>query len=129
MKLTKQTDYALRTLMHLATRSRGERTQAQEIAKAYNIPLNHLTKIVHKLAQLGYINTYRGRNGGIELARPAANITIRQVIEDFEPSLHPTDCQVCGVKNCCLQYHFNVAIKAFMQSLSNTTIADVTRCP
>lgn len=128
MKLTKQTDFALRTLMYLATQSSGKRSFAQEISQAYDIPLNHLTKIVHKLSKLGYIKTYRGRNGGIELANPAESIIIRKVIEDFEPNLSPTNCQVCGVQSCCLQRHFNIAVQAFMQSLSNTTIADVIRC-
>ncbi|PID65258.1 MAG: transcriptional repressor NsrR [Gammaproteobacteria bacterium] len=126
MRLTKQTDFALRTLMYLAKQAQGRRVFAQEIAEAYDMPINHLTKIVHKLSLLGYINTYRGRNGGIELAKASADISVRQVIEDFEPSLNPADCQSCKIKGQCdLQDHLAVASEAFLQSLGETRLADM----
>lgn len=126
MKLTKQTDFALRTLMYIAENGEGRRVFAQEIADAYGMPLNHLTKIVHKLSQLGYINTYRGRNGGIELGKKTQKISIRAVIEDFEPNLSPADCENCVInKNCELQLHLAVASEAFLSSLGEKTLADM----
>lgn len=126
MKLTKQTDFALRTLMYIAANGDGKRIFAQEIARTYDMPLNHLTKIVHKLSQLEYINTYRGRNGGIELSRDAADISIRQVIEDFEPNLNPADCDNCVLlKNCELKLHLSVASEAFLNSLGTKSLADM----
>ncbi len=126
MKLTKHTDFALRTLMYIAEHGDGRRVFAQEIAEAHDMPLNHLTKIVHKLSLLGYIKTYRGRNGGIELGKEASAISIRQVIEDFEPNLNPADCENCVIlKHCKLQSHLGVASEAFLNSLGTKSLADI----
>lgn len=126
MKLTKQTDFALRTLMYLSKQRGGRRVFAQEIADAYEMPLNHLTKIIHKLGQLGYINTYRGRNGGIELGKAQEQILIRQVIVDFEPSLSPADCGNCVlVTHCTLKHHLADASDAFLTALGNKSLADL----
>lgn len=126
MRLTKQTDFALRALMYLAQKGEGRRIFAQEIADAYDMPLNHLTKIVHKLSLLGYVNTFRGRSGGIELARASENISIRQVVEDFEPSLSAANCEACIlVKNCELKYHLADASQAFLASLGEKSLADM----
>lgn len=126
MKLTKQTDFALRTLMYLSKQRGGRRVFAQEIADAYEMPLNHLTKIIHKLGQLGYINTYRGRNGGIELGKAQEQILIHQVIVDFEPSLSPADCSNCVlVSNCKLKHHLSEASDAFLAALGEKSLADI----
>lgn len=127
MRLTKQTDFALRTLMYLANEKRERRIFAQEIADIYEMPLNHLTKIIHKLGKLGYINTYRGRNGGIELAKPQEQIFIRQVIVDFEPTLNSADCGHCVLtENCELKYYLADASEAFLDSLGNKSLADMS---
>lgn len=126
MKLTKQTDFALRTLMYLAKNGEERRLFAQEISAAYDMPINHLTKIIHKLSQLGYINTFRGRNGGIELGRTPSDISIRQVIEDFEPNLSPADCAHCVLmQQCELKAHLSVASEAFLASLGEKSLADM----
>lgn len=129
MRLTKQTDFALRTLMYLGKQHEEKRVFAQEIAETYGMPLNHLTKIIHKLGQLGYINTYRGRNGGIELGKAQEQILIRQVIVDFEPTLNPADCGNCVLTtNCELQHHLADASEAFLNALGDKSLADITSC-
>lgn len=126
MKLTKQTDFALRTLMYLAKQDKDKRVFAQEIAEAYEMPLNHLTKIINKLGRLGYINTYRGRNGGIELSKTKEQIYIRQVIVDFEPTLTPADCDNCTLReNCELRKCFVDASEAFLNTLGGKCLADI----
>lgn len=126
MRLNKQTDYALRALMYLAKQEQGKRIYAQEIAKNYDMPINHLTKIIHKLGQLSYIHTYRGRNGGIELGKAKEEILIRQVIVDFEPSLHPADCDNCLLNDDCgLRQHLTIASEAFLKSLDQKSLADM----
>lgn len=126
MKLTKQTDFALRALMYLAQQQEKQRVFAQEIADVYEIPLNHLTKIIHKLGKLGYINTYRGRNGGIELGKAKEQIFIHQVIVDFEPSLNPADCENCLlITHCKLKNHLEIASEAFLTSLGEKSLADM----
>ncbi|MBS9779528.1 MAG: Rrf2 family transcriptional regulator [Moraxellaceae bacterium] len=126
MKLTKQTDFALRTLLYLSNQEIGTRVFAQEIANAYGMPVNHLTKIVNKLANLGYIRTYRGRNGGIELGKKENEIFVRDVIIDFEPSLEPADCANCQLNiNCKLQKQLDLASQAFLNALNEVTLADI----
>ncbi len=126
MKLTKQTDFALRTLLYLSNQNIGTRVFAQEIADAYGMPVNHLTKIVHKLATLGYLRTYRGRNGGIELGKKETEIFIQDVIIDFEPSLEPADCANCQLNiNCKLQTQLDIASQAFLNALNGVTLADI----
>lgn len=76
MRLTYHTDYALRVLLYLAVSPTTQRAHIQDIADAYAISSNHLMKIVHQLGKLGYIETIRGRNGGMRLARNPAAICI-----------------------------------------------------
>ncbi|MBO1255954.1 Rrf2 family transcriptional regulator [Alteromonas sp. 5E99-2] len=124
--MTKQTDFALRTLIYLAKQDSGKRVLVQEISTAYAIPLNHLTKIVNKLSQLGYIKSYRGRHGGVELGKDAFDICIRQVIEDFEPSLSPADCDNCVLDGTCdLKGHLELANQAFLNALGSKSLADM----
>lgn len=126
MKLTKQTDFALRTLLYLAKQKTNNRIFVQEIADAYDMPVNHLTKVVNKLSRLSYINTYRGRNGGIELGRTKEEILIKDVIIDFEPSLTPADCENCLLRGGCgLEAHLAIASDAFIDSLGNKSLADI----
>ena len=77
MRLALQTDYALRTLLYLATGS-GRATVA-EVAEFYGISAHHLGKVVQQLGRLGLVRNVRGPGGGIDLARPAASITVGEV--------------------------------------------------
>lgn len=127
MKLTKRTDFVLRTLIYLAKQPQGQRVFVQDISKAYNIPNNHLTKIVNQLGQLHYIKTYRGRGGGIELAKAKNEIMLDQVILDFEPENEIIDCTNCLLRSydCKLEYHLKMANQAFLNSLGNVSLADL----
>ena len=78
MRLTYLTDYSLRVLMYVGAVPQRLVT-IQEIAQGYGISENHLMKVVHGLAQHGFIETVRGRGGGIRLARPASDITVGAV--------------------------------------------------
>lgn len=124
MKLNKQTDIALRTLLYLATNGTSRRIFAQEIAEAHDIPLNHLSKVVHKLSLLGYINTFRGRNGGIELGKAKESIFVRDVVEDFEPSFNPEERMIMD-KECALSLHLADASDAFLATLGQKHLGDL----
>lgn len=69
MRLTRYTDYALRTLIYVGLHE-PEQSSIAAIARAYGISENHLTKVVHQLGRLGLIRTIRGRGGGLRLAMP-----------------------------------------------------------
>ena len=77
MRLTDYTDYSLRVMLYLAVRPDGLST-IQEISDAYGISKNHLMKIVQRLGELGWVETVRGRNGGLRLARAFARADDRR---------------------------------------------------
>ncbi len=100
MRLSLQTDYALRTLMFVATRS--GRTTVADVAGFFGISAHHVGKVVHQLGRLGYVINHRGPLGGIELARKPGAITVGRVIEEFEGNMHLLDC-VAAPNQCVIQ--------------------------
>ncbi len=134
MQLSKFTDYALRVLIYLATRpAQGELATIDEIAARYAISREHLRKIVHQLAQAGYIESRRGRGGGLRLARPPAEISIGAVVRETEESLAIVECfqsgaascQIAGV--CGLAGMLDEALRAFLAVLDGYSLADIVQ--
>ncbi len=99
MHLTLHSDYALRVLMYLGLRG-GERASVEEIATAYGISAHHLTKVAQRLSRGGFVETLRGRGGGLHLARPPEEIRIGAVFRFTEEDLAIVDCladpRACG---------------------------------
>ena len=132
MQLTLHTDYALRMLLYLAMREDKGGTIA-EVAQYYKISRNHLVKIAHQLGKLGLIHTTRGRTGGLHLARPAGDIGIGDVVRQMEPNLHLVECfnperNTCVIAPACaLRGALFEARRAFLTTLDNYTLADLTR--
>lgn len=131
MRLTAHTDYSLRTLMYLAVKKEGLAT-IDDIAEAYGISGNHLMKVVHELGLAGYIQTVRGRQGGMRLARPPGDINIGEVVRRTENDLNVAVCFVeaggCAIQPCCvLQQALREALKAFLTVLDDYTLADLVR--
>ncbi len=129
MRLTLWTDYAFRTLIYVGTRGDELSTIAQ-IAKSFDISKSHLMKIVNKLEQLGYIETVRGRNGGIRLGRPAADVNVGSVVRDTEEELAVIGClekvNFCPIERCCvLRGALHEATQAFLRALDGYTLADL----
>ena len=132
MRLSLQTDYALRTLLYVATRS-GRATVA-EVAEFYDISAHHLGKVVHQLGRLGYIRNRRGPGGGFELARSASAITAGQVVLDLEGSTHLLDCVatpgVCVIQpGCTLRGVFEQAEQRYMDYLRSVTLESLLPDP
>ena len=132
MRLTTQTDYALRVLMHTALQGTGlDRIDA--VARDFNISRNHVSKIVHNLSVAGYLETVRGRNGGFRLARSPDEISVGKVIRDFEPDFDLVECfdsatsQCCIQRNCVLARELDKALGAFLKSLDGVTLSDLVR--
>jgi len=130
MRLTTFTNYALRTLMYAALN--GERlTRSQDIATAFGISKAHLNKCVYQLGQWGYLENVRGRGGGFRLARPAAEITVGEIVRLTEDTLELVECfnvdtNTCPLRSMCrLSRTFQRALARFMDELDGITIADV----
>ncbi|MCF8476679.1 MAG: Rrf2 family transcriptional regulator [Pseudolabrys sp.] len=132
MRLTVYTDYALRLLMYLAVKDDGLATIA-EVAESYDISKNHLMKVAHQLGQAGYIDSVRGRGGGLRLAKPVEAINLGAVVRHTEPDmtvvacLNPRDTS-CAIKSCCvLRGAVMRAAEAFIAVLDTYTLADLTK--
>ena len=128
MKLTTQTDYALRTLMFLATQS--SRSKVADIAQLFGISVNHVGKVVNLLAREGYIRSTRGVGGGIELAQPPHDISIGAVIACMESNLHLLACvgadDSCAIHGFCkLKGVLAEAERIQREYLDGVTLADI----
>ncbi|HLJ10712.1 MAG TPA: Rrf2 family transcriptional regulator [Planctomycetaceae bacterium] len=100
MRLSLQTDYALRTLMFLASRKAKQRATIADVASFFQISEAHVAKVVNQLARLGFIRSVRGAGGGIGLARKAVEIRVGEVIAAFEGNMHLLEC--VGTENVCV---------------------------
>ena len=92
LKINRQTDYAVRVVLALAKRGEGIRLSSAEIQREMMIPPALMTRIVAQLAREGLINTFPGRDGGLMLPRPAARISLKEVVEAFEGPSLLSDC-------------------------------------
>lgn len=132
MRLTTQTDYALRVLMHAALME-GELDRIDAVAADFGISRNHLSKIVHNLSARGYLQTVQGRNGGFRLASEPAEISVGQVVRDFEPDFNLVECfdsatSHCAIqKNCVLAGAFDAALTAFLARLDRVSLNDLIK--
>ena len=129
MRLTLWTDYAFRILIYVGTKGEELSTIAQ-IARSFDVSKSHLMKIVSKLEQLGYIETVRGRSGGIRLGRSAADINVGSVVRDTEEELAIIGClgrvNFCPIERCCvLRGVLHEATQAFLRTLDGYTLADL----
>lgn len=101
MRLTTFSDYSIRVIMYLGIQH-GELVKISDIANAYDISENHLTKVVHQLAQKKYIETVRGKGGGLRLVRDPKTINIGEMIRDSEGDAGFLPCLV-SEGECCIQ--------------------------
>ena len=130
MRLTVYTDYALRMMMYLAVKDDGLATIA-DIAESYDISRAHLMKVAHQLGAAGYVETVRGRSGGLRLAKPAQSIRLSELVRHTEPDmavmacLKPVDAP-CVIKRCCvLRTALDEAEAAFVKVLDRYTLGDL----
>lgn len=99
MKLTAFTDYSLRVLIYLAAEP-DRRATIAEISEAFDIKANHLTKVVHHLGKSGWVETVRGKGGGLTLAMKAEDIVVGKVVRDTEGIVEPAEC-FAAKPSCC----------------------------
>jgi|SRR5690606_27806071 Rrf2 family nitric oxide-sensitive transcriptional repressor len=101
MNLTTFSDYSMRVLVYLGIQREGLVT-ISDIAKAYDISENHLMKVVHHLAQEGYVETVRGKGGGMRLGREPRLINLGELLRKTEGDHGLLPC-TDGTSNCCIQ--------------------------
>jgi Rrf2 family nitric oxide-sensitive transcriptional repressor len=134
MQLTYHTDYALRLLMYLALKADRLAT-VEEVATAFGISRNHMMKVAHGLGQAGYVETLRGRTGGLRLNRKAESIRIGDVIRDMEEGWRMVECfdaerNTCVIAGPCrLKGVLKEALAAYMAVLDRHTLADLMGSP
>ncbi|MBI2059988.1 MAG: Rrf2 family transcriptional regulator [Nitrospirae bacterium] len=132
MRLTQYTDYSLRVLIYLGLRGDHPST-IREIARSYGISRNHLMKVVHRLGQFGYVDTLRGRGGGIRLSRAAADIRLGEVVRKTEENWTLVECfdlasNTCRIDPVCsLKQAIGKALSSFYAVLDGYTLEDVLR--
>jgi Rrf2 family nitric oxide-sensitive transcriptional repressor len=132
MRLTHWTDYSLRVLMFCAACAEREQpATVGEIAQAHGISRNHLTKIVMTLSAQGWLETTRGRGGGLRLLKPASEIVLGDVIRHTETDFTLVECFDAEHNTCLLNGHCRLkgvlgeAMDAYLKVLDGVTLADL----
>lgn len=129
MKLTRYTDYALRVLIHLAAHE-NELVSVGRIATRYDISQHHLMKVVQDLGRAGFVETVRGRKGGLRLARPPQDINVGELVRHTEGGFDLVECEGCVIAPACgLPRILAEGTRAFLAALDRYSIADVASRP
>jgi Rrf2 family transcriptional regulator, iron-responsive regulator len=133
MRLTKQTNYAVRMLMYCAANNE-QLSRIPEIARAYGVSELFLFKILQPLNKAGLVETVRGRNGGVRLGRPAEKITLFDVVKVTEDSFAMAECfeddgdvDCPLIDSCGLNSALRKALNAFFDVLTEYTIDDLVK--
>jgi Rrf2 family transcriptional regulator, iron-sulfur cluster assembly transcription factor len=131
-RVNRQTDYAIRVLLMLAQQPEGTRLSTAEIGREMLIPTAFLPRIVAQLAQANLLVTFPGREGGVQLPRPAAQITLKDVVELMEGPLLLSECMT-GEEACPFEGDCRVRCRwinlqsRILEELNSTTFADLAR--
>jgi len=131
VRLTRQSNYAIRTLVYCAVNQPGL-SRVADIAKAYGISELFLFKLIKPLVENGLLETVRGRHGGVRLGKPAADITLLDTLRLTEENFALAECFEEGndcplVGECDLNGALREALGAFFTVLEGYTIADLAQ--
>lgn len=131
MRLTRHTDYAFRLLIHAAMNAPAL-TTVGEVARDFDLSATHLNKVAQTLAAHGYLETIRGRSGGLRLAQEPGSIRLGQVALTTEPDFQIAPCMApdgnCPIYDpCLLKGVLSDASDAFIAELDKLTLADLAR--
>ncbi|MCL4182298.1 MAG: Rrf2 family transcriptional regulator [Burkholderiaceae bacterium] len=129
MRLTMMTDYAMRLLMYVS-RHPDRLCTIAEVARAYDISEAHLMKVTHQLGLNGWIETVRGKGGGMRLAHSPERINLGAVVRSMESDFQITECfgvaNQCSLTGSCrLTGIVDEALQSFLRSFDTYTLADI----
>ena len=131
IRLSKQTDYGLRAIRHLAMAPPGEFRSARQIAARYGFPPAFMAKLLQRLARKGLVSSQHGTKGGYQIARPASEITLRAVIEAIEGPSDTDECRHAPAESCpgpegCASHRPVAAVhRKIAEVLERTTLGDL----
>ncbi len=130
MRLTRFSDIGLRVLIYLE-RAGAERSPVTvaEIGAQFDLPVNHLVKVVGHLGRAGWVRAIRGRNGGLRLAANPHQLTVGMVLRELEGVAELVDCDGSGCRlaaDCRLREALAAGMRAFYATMDSYTLADVT---
>ena len=130
MQITRQADYAVRAVLHLARSGNTERSATSAIAKEQNIPPSFLAKIISQLSIAGLLHTSRGARGGVTLARDPKEITLLEVVEAIDGPIQLNECVTntgaCTFEeNCPIRPVWCDAQDELVSRLRSTNFADM----
>lgn len=131
MQLTRYTDYAFRVLIYLGS-TREEKSNIQLIADTYDLSKAHLMKVVNQMANHDWIETIRGKNGGIRLQIDPNELSVREIIEKMENTLAPVNCAnpKCLISpSCRLKTILFEAQEKWLSSLEQYKLSDLILSP
>tara|TARA_Y100000588_G_C13594322_1_gene644226 strand:- start:33 stop:494 length:462 start_codon:yes stop_codon:yes gene_type:complete len=132
LRITRLTDYGIVLLTHFASKAEGSILSARELSTETGIPLPTASKVLKTLAHSDLLETHRGMNGGFHLSRPAAEITVADMISTLEGPISMTECGghdegVCDMESLCVvKDKWKKINDAVIQALQGVTLADLT---
>lgn len=130
MRLTDHTDYSLRVLMYL--NQKKSLVTLNELSEKLNVSKNNLIKVSNQLAKLDMIETSRGRTGGLVIKKETGKKSLKDIISETEESFSIAECfstRPCNctfLRSCLLKKSLSEALQAFLKSLAQKTLDDVT---
>lgn len=128
MQLNKFTDIGLRVLMYLSQPRLDQQVTIDEIATTFDLPRNHLIKVITRLNKLGWIKATRGRNGGLELNQDSLQLRIGDILRELENTTELINCEkpLCQFHgNCLLKGALQTGLEAFYAHMNQHRLIDI----
>lgn len=124
MQITRQADYAVRAVLHLAKLKNGERAATSSVAQEQHIPASFLAKIISQLSIAGLLHTSRGARGGVTLARDPRDISLLEVVEAIDG---PIQLHVCVAQGGVCAFEAHCPIRSVWCELQDELVAHLRR--